>query len=975
MNCPRCQRPVPSYALFCPSCGQRLKPYPGHQRWVAVAFIDLSDFTRFTTLEGSERAFREVKNAARVVTESIAPFGGEVQNIAGDGFLAVFGLKPSRPDLLPRALRGAEAALRTLEASGLKLTARAALTAGLVYRAKVEGREQLFGDPINLASRILTVTPPGTLVLDARLGPLVPEALLEPLPPLNAKGVSGQVPLAAFRGLGAPKETTWNTPLLKDLLPRFDQKPGWVHIHGPAASGHLGMLLALKNRCQGRWISFPPMRPGVKLRQWFLLALEKNPELKRRAEAAFATPNELDRILKRQVVVPLKRVYEGLIKALESAASELGPMTLVLPEFTHAPTVVRAFLRQVVKNTRIPVSFVTLERTPVASGGLYPLPLEAVPEAYRHLHPASEGLEEVLRHLVLDPGDAGYAGALQPYLDRAGDVASGILKLAALLPEGLEPDAIAAIFKAEPAALIASLKQGGLLVSEGARVRPALAAYARGIRALTSATEARQLTAAYGRWLESRGRARAAFSLYLEQGLEGAALRLGRGLYRQSRDPSLLKTLLPLAQQHGQEAALRLDEAHALKDIDPRRALAILETVEAPAALKLRSILLLKLNDTALAVENLVRYLEHRPQDTDAWEILLPHVDRKQLLEIRPLLPKDPRLRFKLAWRLEELGALEPATAELKEILPHIPQELGFDAVLLLSGSLWRQNRPREAASHARRLPQLARTPEEAALAEAVLGSHALDVGDLETARRYLEPLKQKLLEIRSGPECVRAEAIRLRYLMETGRLPEAYADGMAVIEALPHPWLMANTALAAALLGQREDAHKLARRALEERDSVHTEIFALIARGVATCCTGQQEKERALYRRALFLAQRHKNPYALYFTVSALGLYYLHKNPKKTESAAHFLTHRGKREGFYPFYQLGMLLRAQVRRDRKEGSVRHLVERMESPYPLLEFWRRKLLAEEGVAVVPMSPEALAGYGILGRMMLNVWSE
>jgi len=975
VNCPRCQRPVPSYALFCPSCGQRLRPYPGHQRWVAVVFIDLSDFTRFTTLEGSERAFREVKNAARVVTESIAPFGGEVQNIAGDGFLAVFGLKPSRPDLLSRALRGAEAALRTLEASGLKLTARAALTAGLVYRAKVEGREQLFGDPINLASRILTVTPPGTLVLDARLGPLVPEALLEPLPPLSAKGVSGQVPLATYRGLGAPRDTTWNAPLLERLAPRFDQKPGWVRIHGPAASGHLGMLLTLRNRCQGRWISFPPLRPGVKLRRWFLLALEKSPELKRHAQAAFAPPRTLDKILKGQVTVPLKQVYKGLIQALEAVTRELGPVTLVLPEFTHAPTVLRAFLRQVVKNTRIPVSFVTLERTPVATGGLYPLPLEAVPETYRHLYPASEGLEEVLRHLILDAGDAGYAGALQPYLDRAGDVASGILKLSTLLPEGLEPDAIAAIFKAEPDALITSLQQGGLLVSEGERVRPALDAYARGIRALTSATEARQLAAAYGRWLETHGRTRAAFSLYLEQGLEGAALRLGRGLYRQTRDPSLLKTLLPLARQHGQEAALRLDEAHALKESEPRQALAILETIEVPAALKLRGTLYLKLGEPQAAVQNLVRYLEHRPQDTDAWEMLLPHLNPIQLLELRPLLPDDPLLRFKLAWRLEEAGALEAATAELKNILSYLPQELSFDAVLLLSGSLWRQSRPEEAGHFARRLPQLARTPEEAALAEAVLGAHALDVGDLETAQRYLEPLKEKLLEIRAGPECIRAEAIRLRYLMETGRLPEAYADGLAVIEALPHPWLIANTALAAALLGQREDAHQLVQRALETKDSVHTEIFALIARGVATCCTGRQEEERGLYRRALFLAQKHKNPYALYFTVSALGLFYLHKNPKKTESTAHFLTHRGKREGFYPFYQLGMLLRAQVRRDRKEGPIRHLIERMESPYPLLEYWRRKLLAEEDVPVKPMSPEALAGYGILGRMMLNVWSE
>ena len=975
MTCPRCQRPVPSYALFCPGCGLRLKSYPGRQRWVAVAFIDLSDFTRFTTLEGSERAFREVENAARVVTESIAPYDGEVQNIAGDGFLAVFGLKPARPDLLSRALRGTDAALRALESAGLKLTARAAFTAGLVYRSPVEGREQLFGDPINLASRILTTIPAGTLALDARLAPLLPEALLTPLPPLTAKGVPAPVPLAAFRGFGAVRDSSWNVPVLERLLPRFDRRPGRIRVHGPAASGHLGLLLALRNHCGGRWFSLPPLKPGVKLGQWLRLALEKNPELKRHAEAAFPAPNELFKILQGRVSLPLKEIYDRLAKALESAAAELGPLTLVLPEFTYAPTVASAFLRRVVHQTRVPVSFVTVERSPVAAGGLYPLPLDSVPEAYRHLYPASDGLEEVLRHLVLDPGDAGYAGALQPYLDRAGDVAAGVLKLAALLPGGLEPEAIAAIFKAEPAALIAGLKQGGLLIEEDGRVRPALTAYARGIRALTSANEAHQLTTAYGRWLEDQGRPHAAFTLYRERGLEGAALRLGRGLYQRTGDPALLEALRPLARRHGQEDVLRLDEARVVKDADPRRALAILETIDAPAALKLRGLLLLQLGNVATGAQNLIRYLEHHPQDAEAWEALLPHLDAAALLELRPLLPAEPLLRYRYAHRLEEAGALATASDELKGILPYLPEELGFDAVLLLSGSLWRQGRPEEARSYAKRLPRLARTPAEAALAEAVLGSHALDVGDLETARRYLEPLKERLAALGAGPAFVRAEAIRLRYLMETGRMPEAYADGQAALKIAPHPWLMANTALAAALLGERAEALRLADQATAAKDSPHTEIFALIARGVATCCTGRPEEERRLYRRALFLARRHQNPYALFFTVSALGLFYLHKSPKKTESTAHFLTHRGKREGFYPFYQLGMLLRAQLRRDRGEGPIRHLIERMESPYPLLEFWRRELLAEENVPLKPIPPGALEGYGILGRMMLNVWSR
>jgi adenylate cyclase len=121
----------------------------------AVAFADLTGFTRLTEELGDEAAAAIAMRLGDAAAEAIRPRGGRVVKLLGDGVLIRF-------DELRSAIHGSLDLLDALPAAGLPAGHIGAAAGPLIQR---DG--DVFGRTVNLAARIADATPGGRLYLAA----------------------------------------------------------------------------------------------------------------------------------------------------------------------------------------------------------------------------------------------------------------------------------------------------------------------------------------------------------------------------------------------------------------------------------------------------------------------------------------------------------------------------------------------------------------------------------------------------------------------------------------------------------------------------------------------------------------------------------------------------------------------------------------------------------------------------------------
>lgn len=135
-----------------------LGPPPPRVGPPAVAFVDLSGFTRVTEEQGDEVAVRFAATLQREAEAAAARHDGRVVKLLGDGVMLWF----------PDAERGVLASLTLIEVmSASALPPHAGVHAGPVIERDLD----LFGRTVNLASRIADAAAPGEV--------LVSEAVVE----------------------------------------------------------------------------------------------------------------------------------------------------------------------------------------------------------------------------------------------------------------------------------------------------------------------------------------------------------------------------------------------------------------------------------------------------------------------------------------------------------------------------------------------------------------------------------------------------------------------------------------------------------------------------------------------------------------------------------------------------------------------------------------------------------------------------
>lgn len=169
-----------------------------------VLFADVAGSTALYEVLGDERAFALVERCLALMSECTAAAGGRVVKTIGDAVMAVF----DTPDA---AADAAVAMQQRVEQLGPELGARLHLRIGFHAGPVVERGGDLFGDSVNLASRLCDLASKGQVVVDARTAGQLSAARAAQLRPLFSVPVKGKEEEVALVELGwqapAPEKT------------------------------------------------------------------------------------------------------------------------------------------------------------------------------------------------------------------------------------------------------------------------------------------------------------------------------------------------------------------------------------------------------------------------------------------------------------------------------------------------------------------------------------------------------------------------------------------------------------------------------------------------------------------------------------------------------------------------------------------------------------------------------------------------
>src|SRR4051812_45615771 len=136
------------------------------RRHVAVLFVDISGFTRLVESVPPEEVYQAVRPVLDELSQVVQRHGGEIQQVLGDGFMAVFGLHAAGGDEVGSAVR---AALATLRLSA-RLPVHAGVECGevLVTPSWEPGRFAVWGRVVNIGKRLCDLAAAGEL----QVGPM-----------------------------------------------------------------------------------------------------------------------------------------------------------------------------------------------------------------------------------------------------------------------------------------------------------------------------------------------------------------------------------------------------------------------------------------------------------------------------------------------------------------------------------------------------------------------------------------------------------------------------------------------------------------------------------------------------------------------------------------------------------------------------------------------------------------------------------
>jgi len=513
------------------------------------------------------------------------------------------------------------------------------------------------------------------------------------------------------------------------------------------------------------------------------------------------------------------------------------------------------------------------------------------------------------------------------------------------------------------------------------------------------AEERRRVHRGYWAWLSRQGEQRlatVAAEHALLAGLRNEAARAWIAAGDYQRDYGIFtgaegyyRKALESASGDVKTAALRRLAELYLQADSASEAIAVLQGVKARWAERMRGLALAALRKTEAAERLLKAILADDPDDTQVELALInlrPPPERlTDLRELKKSLSRSPDgvrtlpyVNLRLAETLAEHLRLDEAVSVMREAYKgFVAQSNGSraaGAALAIAGYMWRVEKLAAAAEWAERAIEHGRKahPGVATTAWSVRAGLWLDQGRPLEAEEALKQAEVHMDHARNDDERARIHAIRIRFLVETGRLTEALHLGEAVLSELPHPWIGANLALVHALRGGHLSESR--QRELDSRffdaASPPGKVLFFLARAIREWRNGGQPKP--FLKQALRLG-RLSGPYLRYLTLILMNIYLLDEDPKKALSLAQYLQRCSSTGGFLAVNQTARLIRAELALAAGE-PVAHLLRFKTSLGPQ-EVWQRSLRARAGLEVPGSAPPGLSGYGILGAWARLAWRE
>ena len=143
----------------------------GELRWASVLFVDLADYTALTYAWDALDLRDMLSGYFELARSIVGRYGGEVEKFIGDAIVAVWGANATREDDAERCVIAGLEVLASVarfgEQHGLPdLVARGGVVTGRVALLNRADEGLVAGDSVNLASRIQSAAPPGSVLVD-----------------------------------------------------------------------------------------------------------------------------------------------------------------------------------------------------------------------------------------------------------------------------------------------------------------------------------------------------------------------------------------------------------------------------------------------------------------------------------------------------------------------------------------------------------------------------------------------------------------------------------------------------------------------------------------------------------------------------------------------------------------------------------------------------------------------------------------
>jgi class 3 adenylate cyclase len=137
----------------------------GHRRRAAVLFADLTGFTHLVQTVEPEIVFQVVRPLLDDLAAITRRHGGEIQQVLGDGFMCVFGLRDTIGDEADRAIRAGLAMVRAGGPQVVRLSVHAGVEYGEIFvtTSWPPAGYGVWGRAVNLAQRLCALAGPGEL--------------------------------------------------------------------------------------------------------------------------------------------------------------------------------------------------------------------------------------------------------------------------------------------------------------------------------------------------------------------------------------------------------------------------------------------------------------------------------------------------------------------------------------------------------------------------------------------------------------------------------------------------------------------------------------------------------------------------------------------------------------------------------------------------------------------------------------------